>query len=80
MKTLTVNYNDDGKKLSTYITSIFPNLNINTFYKALRKKDIKINGKRTSSNVVVHFHDTIDVYITDDILNGISLNIEIPIV
>ncbi len=80
MKTLTVNYNDDGKKLSTYITSIFPNLNINAFYKALRKKDIKINGKRTGSNVVVHFNDKIDVYITDDILNGISSNIDIPIV
>ncbi len=80
MKTLKVDYNGDGKKISTYLTSMFPSLNVNAVYKALRKKDIKINGKRTNSNDVLHYGDIIDVYIADNILNGIKENIDIPVV
>lgn len=80
MRTLKVDYNGDGKKISTYLTSMFPNLNVNAVYKALRKKDIKVNGKRTSSNDVLNYNDTLDVYITDNILNGIKENIDIPII
>lgn len=80
MKTLIVDYKDDGKKLSTYLTSVFPNLNVNNVYKALRKKDIRINGRRISENEIIHFDDEIVVYITDDILNGTKNNIDIPTV
>lgn len=78
MKTLIIDYKDEGKKISTYLTSIYSNLNVNHVYKALRKKDIKLNGKRISSNEVLHYNDELQVYITDSILNGIKLNIEIP--
>ncbi len=80
MKTLIVDYKDDGKKLSTYLTSVFPNLNVNNVYKALRKKDIKINGKRINQNEIIHYDDEIVIYITDDILNGSKGNADIPIV
>lgn len=80
MKTLNVEYNDDGKKLSTYLTSQFPHLNINALYKALRKKDIKLNGKRISENINVNYGDSIDIFITDDILYGVVQNNDIPIV
>lgn len=80
MRTLIVDYKDDGKKLSTYLTSVFPNLNVNNVYKALRKKDIRINGRRISENEIIHFDDEITVYITDDILNGTKNNIDIPTV
>ena len=43
-------------------------LSINSIYKALRKKDIKINGARTSQDICVHTTDNIDVYIADNIL------------
>ncbi len=79
MKTLNVDYKDDGKKISTFLTSIYPELNINAVYKALRKKDIKLNGARISDNEVIHFGDTLDVYITDEILNG-SKSLDIPII
>ena len=58
MKTLIIDYKDEGKKISTYLTSIYPNLNVNHVYKALRKKDIKLNGKRISSNEVLHYNPT----------------------
>ena len=38
MVSLNVDYVDDGKKITTFITSKYPELNINNLYKALRKK------------------------------------------
>lgn len=72
MKTLIINEKNDGKKLTTYLTTEFPRLNINEVYKALRKKDIKINGKRTSENLTLHYGDKVEVYIIDSILDGTS--------
>lgn len=68
MKSLIVNEKFNNKKLSTFLLSSFPKLSINSIYKALRKKDIKINGVRTSSDVCIHTSDNIDVYISDEIL------------
>ena len=68
MKSLIVNEKFNNKKLSIFLLSSFPKLSINSIYKALRKKDIKINGIRTSNDVCVHTADNIDVYISDEIL------------
>ena len=46
------------------------------FYKTLRKKDIKINGKRVSENVNVFENDEILVYIPDNLLEN-KLNLDI---
>jgi 23S rRNA pseudouridine955/2504/2580 synthase len=41
----------------------------------LRKKDIKINGKRISENITVYENDVIEVYISDSLLEkSIELN------
>jgi len=74
LKSLIVTEKFNNKKLSAFLLSSFPKLSINSIYKALRKRDIKINGTRTSQDLFVHTADNIDVYITDDILdkNGIS--------
>ena len=78
MQKLNVELLDDNKFLITYLSSKYPKVNVNTFYKTLRKKDIKINGKRVNKNVNIHYGDEIQVYLTDDILNGIDLNLKIP--
>lgn len=70
MKKIVVETKDDGKKLITYLTSHFPHLKQNAFFKALRKKDIRINGKRISENVIVHKNDEVTIYLTDEILEG----------
>lgn len=70
MRTIIVNDKNDGKKLNNVILSEFKNLNINSLYKALRKKDIKVNGNRISENIIVHKDDIIDIYISDTFLLG----------
>ena len=80
MKKLVVDSNNDGKKVIAYLTYMFPNLNINNIYKSLRKRDIKLNGKRINSNVVLHFNDVLEIYISDDNLTGTKKTIDIPII
>lgn len=65
MKTLIVNEKYNKKKLNKLVQDSFPNLASNMFYKALRKKDIKINGKRINENTYLAIGDKIDIYIDD---------------
>ena len=58
------------------INKNIPNLSTNLFYKTLRKKDIKINGKRVSENVNIYENDEILVFIADNLLYySFNLNI-----
>ena len=59
MKKLNVNEKYDNKKLNKFLQDNIPNLSTNLFYKTLRKKDIKVNGKRVNENVLVHKDDEI---------------------
>ena len=70
MKKLIVDKNNSGKKLNKFLFNNIPNLTSNLFYKTLRKKDIKINGKRTTKVVDVFEGDVIEVYITDKLLEN----------
>lgn len=76
MKSLVVNEKYNGKKLDKFLFDNIQNLSSNLFYKTLRKKDIKINGKRVNSNVLVFCGDKVLVYISDELLTkSSSLNI-----
>ncbi len=57
--------------ISNYILNTFPSLSKNTLYKALRNKDIRINGKRISSDTYIKNEDVIQIYITDNYLFGL---------
>ena len=68
MKKLIVDKKYNGKKLNKFLFDDIPTLTSNLYYKTLRKKDIKINGKRVSQNVNVFENDEILVYISDELL------------
>ena len=68
MKELVVGKKYDGKKLNTFLFDNFNGLTNNTLYKALRKKDIRINNTRISENQTIYEGDEIKVYIVDDLL------------
>jgi 23S rRNA pseudouridine955/2504/2580 synthase len=77
MRKIIVNEKYNNKKLSNFILDSFPNLNRNTLFKALRKKDIRINNIKTSTDDIIHYNDEITIYITDEFLYGSSINIDI---
>lgn len=68
MKKLIVAKKYDNKKLSKFIMDSFPNLSINTLYKAFRKKDIKVNNSRISKDCIIYSGDEILIYIADNLL------------
>ena len=72
MRKLIVNEKYNNKKLNNFILDSFPALNKNTLFKALRKKDIRINGKRVSEDTTIYLGDEITIFIIDDFLFGTS--------
>ena len=78
MRKLIVNEKYNNKKLNNFILDSFPNLNKNTLFKALRKKDIRVNNKRVSEDVLIKAGDEITIFIIDDFLLGTNnYNIDI---
>ena len=77
MRKLVVSEKYNNKKLNTFILDNFKNLSSNTLYKALRKKDIRVNDKKISENIIIHTGDIISIYITDELLFGNSINIKV---
>lgn len=65
MKTLIVNDKFNDKKLLSFFENEFPDVPRSIFYKALRKKDIRINDSKISENVILHSGDRIKLYILD---------------
>ena len=51
MKTINIDKKNDNKKLNTVLLKEFPALSINSIYKALRKKDIRVNDVKVNQNV-----------------------------
>lgn len=66
MKSIIVeNCKSKNTNIVNYILSIFPSLSKNIIFKALRNKDIRVNNKKISSNIVIQNGDNIDIYIDD---------------
>jgi len=59
----TVPQKHNNFKLLTSIQKFYPKITFNTLQKLLRKKDIKINGKRVSQNVNIFAGDIIEIYL-----------------
>ena len=68
MKKLIVPEKYNGKKLTKFILDSFPHLSPNMLYKALRQKDIKIDGARTNKDRTIYTGNEILVYIADNLL------------
>ena len=76
MKKLIVNSKYNNKKINKFLQDYFPALTNNLFYKTLRKKDIKVNGKRIVDNINIYTNDEILLYIADELLeNNVDLDI-----
>ncbi len=68
MQIVIVDKKYDGKQLSKFLLDKFSGLTLDTFHKALRKKDIRINNMRTTKNDFVHTGDEIKIFVIDELL------------
>ena len=72
MREVVVSHKFDGKKLNSLLMDSFNALTLNTFYKALRKKDIRVNNIKVKDNIVLNENDVVSVYIPDEFLFKMS--------
>lgn len=76
MRKIIVDNKFNNKKLQAFLQFNFAGLSSSVFFKTLRKKDIKVNGKRTSENIIVYENDIVEIYLDDRFLfNHFELNI-----
>ena len=68
MKILIVEKKYNEKKLNTFLLDKFDGLSVNTIYKALRKKDIRVNNIKVNENIILHTGDEVKIFIVDDLL------------
>ena len=67
MKEIIVSKKYHEKKLNKVILEELSNINYPTFCKLLRKKDIKINGKRINKDILVYENDKIEIYLPKEV-------------
>lgn len=66
MRTLEIGKNDAGQRLDKFLTKKFTNLPKSLMYKYIRKKCIKLNGKRCAIDVKLNAGDILTFYIKDE--------------
>ncbi|MCM1299092.1 MAG: RluA family pseudouridine synthase [Firmicutes bacterium] len=68
-KEILIGENDGGQRLDRFLTKAFPALKSGMINKAVRNKDIRLNGKRTEANVKLKKDDRVYVYFPDRLLD-----------
>ena len=69
MKTsITVSRNDAGQRLDKFLTKSYKALPMAMLYKAIRKKDVRLNGKRCEAADRLNEGDVIGLFLPDDVL------------
>ncbi len=66
MKTIIIQKNDANQRIDKYLTKSFKNLPTSLMYKYIRKKRIKLNGKKCEISSRLKEGDKLDLYINDE--------------
>lgn len=74
MKTITILENDANQRLDKFLKKAFPALPKPLLYKAIRKKDIKRNSRRTAIDERLCAGDVLTVYLPDETLTPMQVN------
>src|SRR5699024_3520733 len=70
MKTFIIQQNDQGQRLDKFLTKSVPLLPKSLLYKSIRKKRIKVNGKRCELNYKLCLGDQVDLYLNDEFFSS----------
>jgi 23S rRNA pseudouridine955/2504/2580 synthase len=70
MRELTVTSREEGQRLDKYLKKYLSASPASFIYKMLRKKNIKLNGKKASGSEIISSGDRISVYLSDDTIRS----------
>ena len=66
MKQFIIEKNDAGQRLDKFITKAVPALPLSLMYKEIRRKNIKVNGRRSEISYRLEQGDVVSVYVKDE--------------
>ncbi len=66
MRTVTIGQNDAGQRLDKFLAKYFKTMPKNEIYRYIRKKRVKLNGKRADIDTKLCCGDTLSLYINDE--------------
>lgn len=66
MKEFLITQNDAGQRLDKFVKKVAPNLPQSMLYKAIRTKNIKINGKRAEISTRLQVGDSVKIFVADE--------------
>ena len=69
MKKFVAGSNDAGQRLDKYLSKLLVGVSMGMIYKWLRKKRVKINGKREENSYQLQVGDVLELYINDEFFN-----------
>lgn len=69
-KEITIGQNDAGQRLDRFLIKAFPSLTVGVINKAVRNKDIKINGKRSEISYKLKCGDVLYIFMPDRLLEA----------
>lgn len=66
MKKIIATQNDSGQRLDKFLTKLLKDAPMGMIYKWIRKKRVKINGKKAEPSYMIKDGDVLDLYINDE--------------
>ncbi len=76
MQKFILNKNDAGQRLDKFLTKSLKGIPMSLMYKYIRKKRVKVNGKRAKENHILAEGDVIELYIPDEFTKSKADNSE----
>jgi len=73
---ITIQTNDQNKRLDNFIKKYLNNAPLSYIYKLFRKKDIKVNKKPAKPEYITQLNDIITIYVNEEDLH-VQKNIKI---
>ena len=75
MREFVINKNDGGQRLDKFVSKTVWGLPPSLMYKFIRKKRIKVNGKRAEEKQILRENDIVEMYIPDEFFEKKSYEI-----
>lgn len=66
LKIIKIQPNDANQRIDKFLIKSFKDLPVSMIYKGIRKKDIKLNGKRCSPDTKLNVKDTLTLYLKEE--------------
>lgn len=66
MKKVIIDQNNANQRIDKFLTKYLPNAPKSFIYKMIRKKDVKINGKKIAENYILQLNDEVSMFLYED--------------